>query len=103
MIRKNLLGKNTDYAEMHNKYGFSVFTVSASKKTVKFLIPTSQVYHTLTYKTLKELNELVNAPDVMNIITEGYINEKKNGKIYTYHVLKTTKGFEFILDHTQLY
>ncbi|MDD3970131.1 MAG: hypothetical protein PHI91_02995 [Candidatus Pacebacteria bacterium] len=102
MLRKNLFGKNLYYAILQDKYGYDVFAVTATK-TVHINSRTLNMKKTFQYKNLKELNELIATPTILNTFTDVYINEKKNGKIYTYHVLKTPKGFEFILDHSRPY
>lgn len=103
MIRKNLFGKNLDYAALQDKYGWYVVTVTARTKTIHINFRTLNMKKTFQYKNLKELNELITTPTILNTFTEGYINEKKNGRIYTYHVLKTLQGFEFILDYSMPY
>lgn len=103
MLRKNLFGKNLDYAALQDKYGWDVVTVTARTKTIHINFRTLNMKKTFQYKNLKELNELITTPTILNTFTEGYINEKKNGRIYTYHVLKTSQGFEFILDHSMPY
>lgn len=103
MPRKNLFGKNLDYAALQDKYGWDVVTVTARTKTIHINFRTLNMKKTFQYKNLKELNELIATPTILNTFTEGYINEKKNGRIYTYHVLKTSQGFEFILDHSMPY
>jgi len=103
MPRKNLFGKNLDYAALQDKYGWDVVTVTARTKTIHINFRTLNMKKTFQYKNLKELNELITTPTILNTFTEGYINEKKNGRIYTYHVLKTSQGFEFILDHSMPY
>lgn len=103
MLRKNLFGKNLDYAALQDKYGYDVVTVTARTKTIHVNFRTLNMKKTFQYKNLKELNELIATPTILNTFTEGYINEKKNGKIYTYHVLKTPKGFVFILDYSRPY
>ena len=103
MLRKNLFGKNLYYAALQDKYGCDVVTVTARKKTVRINFRTLNMKKTFQYKNLKELNELITTSTILNTFTDGYINEKKNGKIYTYHVLKTPKGFEFSLDYSRPY
>lgn len=103
MPRKNLFGKNLDYAALQDKYGWDVVTVTARTKTIHINFPTLNMNKTFQYENLKQLNALITTPTILNTFTDGYINEKKNGKIYTYHVLKTSKGFEFILDYSRPY
>ena len=103
MLRKNLFGKNLYYAALQDKYGVDVVTVTARTKTVHINFRTLNMKKTFQYKNLKELNELITTSTILNTFTDGYINEKKNGKIYTYHVLKTPKGFEFSLDYSRPY
>ena len=103
MLRKNLFGKNLDYAALQDKYGYDVVTITPRTKTIHINFRTLNMKKTFQYKNLKELNELIATPTILNTFVEGYIDEQKNGKIYTYHVLKTPKGFVFILDHSMPY
>lgn len=103
MLRKNLFGKNLDYAVLQDKYGYAVVTIRARTKTVHINFQILNMNKTFKYENLKQLNALITTPTILNTVTEGYIDEKKNGKIYTYHVLKTSKGFEFILEYSRPY